>query len=157
MDLDGDCLAGKKKMRPSRWVCMILTCEKKIDLVFVCSESGSAKSIQIYTNSRQNGFKLSQKANLPTGAGPLSFADMDGDGSIDIIFPVCQEKDCSIHVVYNQQMGLCSKDDEESCRKATKLCTADPNFKFDFTMQNSKVTTQSNSVFIACLTFLYFF
>ncbi|KAG1456295.1 hypothetical protein G6F56_006860 [Rhizopus delemar] len=117
VDLDGDCLA---------------------DLVFVCSESGSAKSIQIYTNSRQNGFKLSQKANLPTGAGPLSFADMDGDGSIDIIFPVCQEKDCSIHVVYNQQMGLCSKDDEESCRKATKLCTADPNFKFDFTMQNSK-------------------
>ncbi|EIE92252.1 hypothetical protein RO3G_17059 [Rhizopus delemar RA 99-880] len=61
-----------------------------------------------------DGFKLSQQADLPTGAGPLSFADIDGDGSIDIVFPVCQSSGCSIHVVYNQQMGLCSKGKEEN-------------------------------------------
>ncbi|KAG1456514.1 hypothetical protein G6F55_006464 [Rhizopus delemar] len=116
VDLDGDCLA---------------------DLVFVCSKK-STKSIQIYTNSRKDGFKLSQQADLPTGAGPLSFADIDGDGSIDIVFPVCQSSGCSIHVVYNQQMGLCSKGKEENCRKANELCIADPNFKFDFTSPNSK-------------------
>ncbi|KAI9248624.1 hypothetical protein BY458DRAFT_536598 [Sporodiniella umbellata] len=58
------------------------------------------------------GFTLSQEASLPVGAGPLSFADMDGDGSIDIVFPVCHKSRCSIHIVYNQQMGLCSRNDE---------------------------------------------
>lgn len=119
IDLDGDCLA---------------------DLVFVCSKSSGSKSIQIWSNRRDQGFTLSREADLPTGAGPLSFADIDGDGSIDIIFPVCQNKVCSIHVVYNQQMGLCSKTQEVSttCRNAQQLCVADPNFTFDFTKPNTQ-------------------
>lgn len=120
IDFNGDCLA---------------------DLIFVC-QSGSQQSIQIWINGRENGFKLAQQANLPSGAGPLSFADIDGDGSIDIIFPVCKGTVCSIHVVYNQQMGLCSKSQENnatSCRKAQNLCVADPNFTFDFTKPNTKV------------------
>lgn len=110
-------------------------------MVFVCSKSSGAHSIQIWTNNRDQGFKLSQEADLPTGAGPLSFADIDGDGSIDIIFPVCKSNVCSIHVVYNQQMGLCSKSQESTnttCRKAQHLCVADPHFKFDFTKPNTR-------------------
>jgi integrin alpha FG-GAP repeat containing protein 1 len=124
VDLDGDCLA---------------------DLVFVCSKSSGSKSIQIWSNRRDQGFILSLEADLPTGAGSLSFADIDGDGSIDIIFPVCQNKACSIHVVYNQQMGLCSKTQEiaTTCRNAQQLCVADPNFTFDF----SKPNTQNYVVF----------
>ncbi|KAL7335883.1 hypothetical protein PS15p_201296 [Mucor circinelloides] len=119
VDLDGDCLA---------------------DLVFVCSKSSGSKSIQIWSNRRDKGFALSHEADLPSGAGPLSFADIDGDGSIDIVFPVCQNKVCSIHVVYNQQMGLCSKSQEASttCRSAQYLCVADPNFTFDFTKPNTQ-------------------
>ncbi|KAI8085765.1 uncharacterized protein B0P05DRAFT_466374 [Gilbertella persicaria] len=60
-----------------------------------------------------SGFSLAHEATLPSGAGPLSFADIDGDGSVDILFPVCQKDVCSIHVVYNQQMGLCSKSQQE--------------------------------------------
>lgn len=69
---------------------------------------------------------------------------MDGDGSIDIVFPVCKGKTCFIHVVYNQQMGLCSKSQEQSntsCRKAQHLCVADPHFTFDFSKPNSKSHT----------------
>lgn len=119
VDLDGDCLA---------------------DLVFVCSKSSGSKSIQIWSNRRDQGFTLSLEADLPAGAGALSFADIDGDGSIDIIFPVCHNKICSIHVVYNQQIGLCSKTQEIStaCRNAQQLCVADPNFTFDFTKPNTQ-------------------
>ncbi|GAA5798014.1 hypothetical protein HPULCUR_003412 [Helicostylum pulchrum] len=120
VDLNGDCLA---------------------DLVFVCGEAESKQSIQIWTNDRDNGFKLSLESDLPAGSGPLTFADMDGDGSIDIIFPVCKDQTCSIHVVYNQQMGLCSKSQEQSntsCRKAQNLCVADPHFKFDLSKPNTK-------------------
>ncbi|CEP13272.1 hypothetical protein [Parasitella parasitica] len=124
VDLDGDCLA---------------------DVVFVCSKSSGSKSIQIWTNRRDQGFKLSHEADLPTGAGPLSFADVDGDGSIDIVFPVCHNNNCSIHVVYNQQMGLCSKtqDTSTTCRSAQHLCVSDPAFTFDF----SKPNTQNYIVF----------
>lgn len=109
--------------------------------MFVCSKSSGAHSIQIWTNNRNQGFTLLQEADLPTGAGSLSFADIDGDGSMDIVFPVCKDSICSIHVVYNQQMGLCSKSQESAnttCRKAQHLCVADPQFKFDFTKPNTK-------------------
>lgn len=112
-----------------------------IDLVFVCGATGGKQSIQVWINDRNDGFKLSLEADLPTGAGPISFSDIDGDGSIDMVFPVCVGTVCTVHVVYNQQMGLCSKSQEDSnvsCRKAQNLCVADPNFKFDFSKPNSK-------------------
>lgn len=111
-----------------------------LDLVFVCAKSSKSQSIQIHVNSRQDGFKLAQELDLPSGTGPLSFADIDGDGSIDIVFPVCEGSKCSIHIVYNQQMGLCTKNKEGTgCRKANALCIADSNFKFDFTKPNTEV------------------
>ncbi|KAI9488105.1 hypothetical protein BDB00DRAFT_850036 [Zychaea mexicana] len=115
VDLDGDCLA---------------------DLVFVCQHTGY-QSLQIWTNQRDEGFQKARELNLPAGAGPISYADIDGDGSIDLIFPVKQQ----IHVVYNQQMDLCSKNDNSDnpdCRKAGDLCRADPNFNFDMSSPDSK-------------------
>lgn len=113
-------------------------------MVFVCSKNGE-QSLQIWINKRDQGFELAQTADLPAGAGPISFADIDGDGAIDIIFPVCAKNVCSIHVVYNQQMGLCHKSNDNSatCRNPQNLCVADPNFKFDFTKPN----TQNYTVF----------
>ncbi|CAO3685637.1 unnamed protein product [Umbelopsis vinacea] len=119
VDLDGDCLA---------------------DLVFTCTGSNGQKSVQFWINNRNQGFKMVQQANLPNGA--------DGDGSIDILFPVCSGSSCQIHIVYNQQMPLCTRPDNShqnatTCRNARNLCVADPNFKFDFDNSN----TQSYSVF----------
>ncbi|SAM07750.1 hypothetical protein [Absidia glauca] len=123
LDLDGDCLA---------------------DVVMVC-DNGGKQSVQIWTNQRQNGFRLAQTFDLPSGAGPLAFADMDGDGSTDIVFTTCSGGGhCSIHTVYNQQMGLCSKLDQSGssngsqCRKPQHLCVADPDFQFDINSPNSQ-------------------
>jgi hypothetical protein len=46
------------------------------DLVFVCSGSNGQQSIQLWINERDQGFKMELQANLPNGAGPLSFADI---------------------------------------------------------------------------------
>ncbi|KAI8140634.1 hypothetical protein BJV82DRAFT_621881 [Fennellomyces sp. T-0311] len=119
VDLNGDCLA---------------------DLVFVCQHSGH-QSLQIWTNQRDEGFEMARELTLPNGAGPVSFADIDGDGSVDIVFPVTYGAKQQIHVVYNQQMDLCSKsgdNDNPDCRKPQELCRADPNFQFDMATPDSK-------------------
>ncbi|CAO3614596.1 unnamed protein product [Cunninghamella echinulata] len=123
VDLDGDCLA---------------------DVVFVCENSDKSQTVQIWINQREEGFKLSQSFKLPTGAGPLTFADMDGDGTTDILFTTCDGRKCMVHILYNQQMGLCSKSDGENlthCRKSQHLCVSDPDFKFDIQKPNSESYT----------------
>ncbi|KAI9311839.1 hypothetical protein BX666DRAFT_1992962 [Dichotomocladium elegans] len=118
VDLDGDCLA---------------------DLVFVCQKS-NYQTVQLWINQRDGTYNMAHEFALPNGAGPVSFADIDGDGSSDIIFPVSLGSKQEIHVVYNQQMDLCSQPEDKSssnCRKAVQLCIADPNFKFEFETPNS--------------------
>jgi hypothetical protein len=66
------------------------------------------------------------------------------------LFPVCSGSSCQIHIVYNQQMPLCTKPDNShqnatTCRNARNLCVADPNFKFDFDNSNTQVTNQSTT------------
>ena len=59
---------------------------------------------------------------------------------MDIIFPVSQGSRQQIHIVYNQQMDLCTKqEDNANCRKAQNLCIADPDFKFDMNSPDSNV------------------
>lgn len=102
IDLDGDCIA---------------------DLFLVCApEAGQSRNrYQIWTgspspatandtaSSSTAGFTLSKSGNLPTGAGPLTFADMNRDGTIDVLFASCDSNDCYINIVYNKQVGLCEK------------------------------------------------
>ena len=70
----------------------------------------------------------------------------DRDGTIDMIFPTCSYvssdgvgEDCYINIAFNQQLNLCSSTSEpginrgvRTCRSPQDLCTADPNFRFDF-------------------------
>ncbi|KAL1915364.1 uncharacterized protein VTP21DRAFT_6822 [Calcarisporiella thermophila] len=119
VDLDGDCLA---------------------DLFLVCQEEGGRHSYQIWINSVENGFVFKQTGQLPAGAGQISFADMDGDGTIDVVFPVCDGDHCSIHTVYNQQLPLCPasvRSTAENCRSVENMCIADPEFrlKFEYTAE----------------------
>ncbi|WVF71448.1 hypothetical protein IAT40_006252 [Kwoniella sp. CBS 6097] len=127
VDIDGDCLP---------------------DLVLHCAEPKTTHhSIQIWLNRGQNGYVLSRSYDLPAGSGPLSFADMNRDGSIDIIFPTCNShskssglgKQCSINIAYNKQVPVCSTEGSQAsvegklkCRGWRELCLADDAFEFSF-------------------------
>lgn len=147
IDLNGDCLA---------------------DLFLVCADSGwgwgSKLTYQIWIANKgpkSSGYTLARQGQLPPGTGALSFADMDRDGTIDVVFPSCDGKNgpCYINIAYNRQMPLCSEkrddwfgvgpggaalpNDTRKCRDTeSNLCTADDSFSFDFSVSsnNDKLT-----------------
>ncbi|KAJ2705973.1 hypothetical protein FB645_001950 [Coemansia sp. IMI 203386] len=105
VDLNGDCLP---------------------DLFVVCDGN---EEYQIWTNT-ESGFVYSQTGKLPSNAGPVSFADMNADGSIDMVIPVVGST--QIYVLYNEQRPLCvgTRKNQEGCRKYKKICEADDQFSF---------------------------
>ncbi|KAJ2159152.1 hypothetical protein GGF46_003240 [Coemansia sp. RSA 552] len=103
IDLDGDCLA---------------------DLFIVCQDN---EEYQIWTNSDQ-GFIYSQSGKLPPKAGPVSFADMNADGSMDMVIPILGSTE--IYIIYNQQRPLCVGARKHECRQFKHICEGDPGFSF---------------------------
>lgn len=68
------------------------------------------------------------------GQGQLTFVDVDGDGNIDVLIPVCYPRpDCSVDnylkIIYNIQKSGCGSVFSKNCRKSSELCSADPNFR----------------------------
>lgn len=106
------------------------------DLFLTCKDFSDSdrQTYHILTNKKDAGFSLALSGRLPPGAGQISFADMDRDGTIDLVFPSCTSDECFINIAYNQQMPLCSSDvssNREKCRSADQLCQADPDFSFN--------------------------
>lgn len=84
---------------------------------------------------------------LPPNTQTISLADVDRDGTIDLVFTTCSSvsqssglgSDCHINIAYNKQLGLCKSTTDSGvkkgvrvCRPPDDLCTPDPDFKFDF-------------------------
>ncbi|TDL28289.1 hypothetical protein BD410DRAFT_737497, partial [Rickenella mellea] len=137
VDLNGDCLA---------------------DVFLFCEDGKGNKYFQIWINDKSDGFKLAQQETLPSGIQSFSFADMDRDGTVDMVFTTCSDvsmdtgvgTDCAINIAYNQQLPLCTssatsgfKGGKRVCRPPELLCTADPDFRFDLTPRsnNTALTT----------------
>jgi len=118
IDLDGDCLSD----------------------LFVTCENGT---YEIWKNTVDKGFVFSRSGKLPDNTGPISFADMDGDGTIDMIFynwiktgsAWSKKKEWKLHIVYNRQKPLCSKTVVTDCRSVHDLCSADDKYDFDFNLE----------------------
>ena len=103
VDMDGDCVA---------------------DLVVQCADG----SVQVWLNRRgEFVFYTSFKLN---GVMSMVFADINGDGSHDVVYTSCEtDTQCFLNVIYNQQMPLCSKHQVEGrCRSVAGLCLADDQF-----------------------------
>lgn len=126
VDLNGDCLA---------------------DIFLVCDEANNRKSFQVWVNNKDAGFSLSRQGMLPPNTQTISLADVDRDGTIDLVFTTCSSvsqssglgSDCHINIAYNKQLGLCKSTTDSGvkkgvrvCRPPDDLCTPDPDFKFDF-------------------------
>ncbi|KAJ3332036.1 hypothetical protein HDU76_001494 [Blyttiomyces sp. JEL0837] len=113
VDLDGDCLA---------------------DLFLTCRDKGSSHTYyQIWLNKKGGNFKFKTSGVLPDGAGQISFADMDADGTTDLVFPACSGKGkCALHVAYNTQVPLCTSSITSNCRSTSDLCVSDDSFVLNF-------------------------
>ncbi|KAI0320316.1 hypothetical protein OF83DRAFT_1162494 [Amylostereum chailletii] len=131
VDLNGDCLA---------------------DVFLVCDESSNQKSFQIWVNNKDQGFSLAQNGRLPSGTQSVTFADVDRDGTIDMLITTCTSVSqntglgtgCVFNVAYNKQLPLCTgssgsifssnpeSSKKKTCREPDELCSADPTFHFQF-------------------------
>ncbi|KAK7062132.1 T-cell immunomodulatory protein [Favolaschia claudopus] len=130
VDLDGDCLA---------------------DVFLLCDDGRGGNSYQIWVNKKADGFQLALQGAMPAGVRSVSFADVDRDGTIDMVFVTCSSvstssgvgSDCAINIAYNKQLPLCTagelavKKGQRVCRPPENLCTADPVFKFDLSNAGS--------------------
>ncbi|KAI0059037.1 integrin alpha N-terminal domain-containing protein [Artomyces pyxidatus] len=131
IDLNGDCLA---------------------DIFLVCDDSTGQRSFQVWVNAKDDGFSLAQSGRLPQGTQSVAFADMDRDGTIDLLITTCTSvasnglgTGCALNIAYNKQFPLCeptssvfifdaanSTDASKKCRRPDELCQADPSFQFEF-------------------------
>ncbi|KAG0235124.1 hypothetical protein BGW42_005774 [Actinomortierella wolfii] len=102
--------------------------------------STGQQSWVIYVNDKEKGYTFSRSGPLPTGAGQVTFADMDGDGAVDMVIPACTREGCSIYINYNQQMPLCTSKDQKDCRSVLSLCVGDPNYNFAVDAEHSLET-----------------
>ncbi|CAJ0889903.1 12870_t:CDS:10 [Entrophospora sp. SA101] len=88
IDLNGDCFS---------------------DLFLTCEEEFRETSYQIWVNQKDQGYVLTRYGELPTDAGPITFAD----------------------IAYNKQKPLCTSKDQINCRKISNLCEPDDDFRFN--------------------------
>ncbi|KAJ7368771.1 hypothetical protein DFH08DRAFT_762818 [Mycena albidolilacea] len=124
VDLNGDCLA---------------------DVFLFCDNGHGGNTYQIWVNNKADGFSLALQGPMPSGVRSVSFADVDRDGTIDMVFVTCSSvststgvgADCAMNIAYNKQLSLCTSGDSgvrkgvRTCRPPEDLCTADPAFTFD--------------------------
>ncbi|KDE06538.1 hypothetical protein MVLG_03187 [Microbotryum lychnidis-dioicae p1A1 Lamole] len=127
VDLDGDCLAD-----------LFLTCQPD-------ENAPNRLTYQIWLNDKQGSYRLAREGNLPYGTKSVGFADMDRDGTIDMVITSCSSRgECTLSVAYNEQMPLCGAEmtGSAACREPDALCVADPKFNFDLsTASNPSFTS----------------
>nr|GAT59367.1 predicted protein [Mycena chlorophos] len=129
-DFDGDCLAD-----------VFLLCE--------------GNTYQIWINKKADGFQLALQGSMPAGVQSVSFADVDRDGTVDMVFTTCASvssstgvgSDCAINIAYNKQLPLCKSIGAQGCRPPEALCTADPTFTFNFSDDDYFVRIPFSSLF----------
>ncbi|KAL6065865.1 Integrin alpha N-terminal domain-containing protein [Balamuthia mandrillaris] len=125
VDLDGDCASD-----------LYVTATGETSNEEEQAQSGNSL-IEIWENKKGSFVRRQGKGfELPDGAGQPLFADMNGDGTIDIVYPICiPTNTCttenSLIIVYNEQKPVCRGWWDSDCRPSTELCSADSNYLKD--------------------------
>lgn len=133
VDLNGDCVA---------------------DIFLFCDDGTGKKSFQVWVSDPNEGFTLAQDGSLPAGTQSVVFADMDRDGTIDLLITTCASvsrstglgTNCALNIAFNTQLPLCTATSSfpftsgsaaaAPCRSPDALCVADSNFTFAFSGPN---------------------
>mmetsp|Transcript_302 Transcript_302/g.1064 ORF Transcript_302/g.1064 Transcript_302/m.1064 type:complete len:671 (-) Transcript_302:63-2075(-) len=119
-DVDGDCNAD----------IVLLTCNDKRG-GFTSMSTCQKPVIEFYINYMGSYQYMPTKDILaPRGIGRISVGDMNRDGNMDLVFPVCYpnptcDDQNEIHIMYNEQIPMCTTIwfSGSNCRKQTDLCT----------------------------------
>ena len=105
----------------------------RADLLLTCEKSGDdeQQSIEIWVVSPTSKFyTMAGRWQLPIGAGQLIATDFDGDGTLDLVFPVCNPpgsctKESSLHVMLGQpRLPYCKTlltNSEQQCKSRDDL------------------------------------
>jgi integrin alpha FG-GAP repeat containing protein 1 len=116
VDLDGDCLADR----------------------FMAVQRNGVENFEVWINQNRGQWSQYLSFPAPLGSGAPSFADVDKDGTMDILIPVCYPANScsttnSIHIIYNRQIPLCASSleigSQSTCRAHSNMCLGDPNFR----------------------------
>ncbi|GAM21505.1 hypothetical protein SAMD00019534_046800 [Acytostelium subglobosum LB1] len=127
VDLNGDCVA---------------------DMFITSLAADGTLQGEIWLNQKSNGYIFTTTLKFPPGTGQITFADFDGDGDLDMVYPVCYPAGtCSevneLYLVYNSQKPVCPSSlfsNPAKCRPQNQLCMVDPNFQFSNTTGPDGVT-----------------
>ncbi|KAI9355106.1 hypothetical protein DFJ73DRAFT_826194 [Zopfochytrium polystomum] len=111
-DFNGDCLA---------------------DILLYCHDSKTKTTrVETWINQKSGPYTPGDHLTLPEGSGQIALADIDADGTIDLIYPSCLSKgNCFINIAYNKQKPLCKSTTATSCRSIDQLCSPDDDFSFE--------------------------
>lgn len=121
-------------------------------------------SFEIWTSSLVGEtvlYRLQMTRILPVGATSLTFADIDGDGSMDLVFLACDPMpDCSklaaLHIVYNKQRPFCLGElvggtgavtkDAKNCRPISEDLFSSGDTLFDFAINLDSSSSADHTV-----------
>lgn len=117
------------------------------DLLLQCGTAEKHREeLQVLLNSNDSGYVVSKRYKLPIGASQLTIVDVDGDGSPDLVFTVCDPPEtCSnsahLHIVYNRQQKFCTGDAklDHHCKANSDHFEADSKFDFAFDSDSHQI------------------
>ena len=133
LDLSGDCRPGILNLF-KLYTCLVYNkCISK-DLVLHCKTLDGSQSLEIFVkslDSQDRNLNWHSSLALESGSLQVVYGDIDANGSIDILYPVCSSSGpCSLKIVYNQQLPLCQGRSQSGCLSKTNLCNSQNVFTF---------------------------
>lgn len=104
------------------------------DLLLTCRNGKEGNYLKLLiSDQKDSSFIDPMILRLPEGHGPISLGDFNADGSMDLIFAVCNPPETcslenSIRVLLNTQRPFCTRPNQKHCKGLSDIMEADKDF-----------------------------